>query len=160
MEFERRNVYELTLTHPLDRIRFKGPVPPGMQEVSDPMEPVEQWDVIEASFYENGLAEFRLAQHNKTEEGFEKTERHWLAAVTAPELLGGDQPDSEIATLVVSLGVDELTGPAAQEAVWRVFEQVVLYSDNRPLRTLLPGTHWLIGLMDAIHAGQAETRSA
>src|SRR5439155_16734757 len=144
MRFERPNVYALSLTAPLDRIRFKGPVPRGLRELRRPREAVEAWDVLEASFYPAGIADVRLVRRERTKDGFEKIERHWIETVTAGDLSRGLHPERAVAPLIVSLGNDELAGPAAELAVWSVFERLVLRSGNRRLRSLLSEDHWLI----------------
>src|SRR5205085_3625499 len=144
MRFERPNVYALSLTGPLDRIRFKGPVPRGLRELRRPREAVEAWDVLEASFYPDGIADIRLVRRERTKDGFEKTERHWIETVTAGDLSRGLHPERAVAPLIVSLGNDELAGPAAELAVWSVLEHLVLRAGNRRLRSLLSDEHWLI----------------
>ena len=144
MRFERPNVYALSLTAPLDRIRLKGPVPRGLRELRRPREAVEAWDVLEASFYPGGIADIRLVRRERTKDGFEKTERHWIETVTAGDLSRGLHPERAVAPLILSLGNDEVVGPAAELAVWSVFDRLVLRAGNRRLRSLLSEEHWLI----------------
>ena len=156
MRFERPNVYAFSLTAPLERIRFKGPVPRGMREVTGPKEAVEVWDVLEASFYPDGIADVRLVRRHRTKEGFEKTERFWIETVTADQLSRGLHPERAVAPLILSLANDELVGPAAQLAVWTVFDRLVLRADNRRLRSLLSEQHWLVLEMVAVRTARGE----
>jgi hypothetical protein len=150
MQFERPNSYGLTLTHPLDRILFKGPVPEGLRELRRPKEAVEAWEVLEASFYPGGVADFRLARHERVKEAFQKTDRFWIETVSADDLWRGLHPERTLAPLIVSLANDQVSGSIAQLAAWTVFDRLVLRANNRRLRSLLPDDHWLILEMDGI----------
>jgi hypothetical protein len=156
VRFERPNVYALSLTAPLDRVRFKGAVPRGLRELRRPREAVEMWDVLELSFYPDGIADVRLVRRERTKDGFEKTERHWIETVTAEQLSRGLHPERAVAPLILSLAGDELVGPAAHLAVWAVFERLVLRAGNRRLRSLLSEEHWLVLEMAAARSAAGE----
>ena len=100
--------------------------------------------MLEASFYPDGIADIRLVRRERTKDGFEKTERYWIETVTAGDLSRGLHPERAVAPLILSLGNDEVVGPAAELAVWSVFDRLVLRAGNRRLRSLLSEDHWLI----------------
>src|SRR2546430_9198238 len=144
MRFERPNVYGLTLTHPIDQVLYKAAIPSGLSEVRRPREAVEAWEVLEASFYPEGLADFRLVRHEKTKENFEKTDVYWIETVSAQDLWRGMHPERVLAPLITSLANDQVPGSVAHLAAWTVFERLVLRAGNRRLRALLPHDHWPI----------------
>ena len=150
MRFDRPNVYGLTLTHPLDQILYKGAVPRGLREVRRPKEAVQAWEVVEASFYPEGVADFRLVRHERTKEDFEKTDVYWIETVSAKDLWRGLHPERVMAPLITSLANDQVSGSVAHLAAWTVFERLVLRAGNRRLRSLLPQDHWLILEMDGL----------
>src|SRR2546423_15720045 len=116
MRFDRPNVYGLTLTHPLDQILYKGAVPRGLREVRRPKEAVQAWEVVEASFYPEGVADFRLVRHERTKEDFEKTDVYWIETVSAKDLWRGLPPERGIAPLVTSRADDHGFGAVAPPA--------------------------------------------
>src|SRR2546421_11206512 len=123
MRFDRPNVYGLTLTHPLDQILYKGAVPRGLREVRRPKEAVQAWEVVEASFYPEGVADFRLVRHERTKEDFEKTDVYWIETVSAKDLWRGLHPERVIAPLITSLADDQGSGSGAHLAAWAVFKR-------------------------------------
>jgi hypothetical protein len=154
--FERPNVYEFMLDAPYDRLFVMARLPKDLRLFGRRREPIEHWDSIEASFYPNGLVEFLLACHGRTMDGYEKTERHHVGTFTAGALLADDHPARRVAPLLVSLGVGERTGQAAEQMAWAVFYHLLLLPNDGQLRWLLPDGHWLTVQMDAI---QAEARA-
>jgi hypothetical protein len=148
--FERPNVYLLNLTSPLDRILFKADIPVGLRELPRPKEAVEAWDLLEASFYPDGVAEFSLVRREKTKDGYVRADRYWVETITADDLWRGLHPERILAPLITSLAGELVPGPIARLGVWTVFDRLVLRANNRRLRSVLPTDHWLILEMNGI----------
>jgi len=148
--FARPNVYRLALDAAYDRRFVLAKVPKDHRVLGRRREWMEHWDVIEAAFYSSGLAEFRLACHGRTMDGYEKSERHDIATFTPRELLADGHPGRHVAPLLVSLGVGERTGPDARQMVWTAFYHLLLRTNDERLRWVLPDDHWLTWHMDEI----------
>ena len=160
MVFERPNVYTLDLTEPWDRIRFKADVPWGLSEIHRPKEAVEAWDVLEASFYPEGVVHFCLVRREKTAHDFVRSDRYWIETIAAGDLWRGLHPERTLAPLITSLAGERVPGPIARLGAWTVFDRLVLRADNRRLRSLLSEDHWLILEMNGIQTEVGRLHSA
>src|SRR2546423_11690673 len=126
MRFDRPNVYGLTLTHPLDQILYKGAVPRGLREVRRPKEAVQAWEVVEASFYPEGVADFRLVRYERTKEDFEKTDVYWIETVSAKDLWRGLHPERGMGPLITSPANGPISGSGGPLAAWTGFARLWL----------------------------------
>jgi hypothetical protein len=156
--FERANVYELRLDAPHEDRFLMARLPKDHRLFGRRREPIEHWDAIEAAFYPSGLVEFQMACHGRTMDGYHKTERHHVGTFTARALLADEDPARQVASLLISLGVEERTDPVAQQLVWTVFYHLLLRPNDEQLRWLLPDDHWLVAQMDAIKGEMVAVR--